>query len=71
MADASTGSAQADVDSTIQQNAEGPKRASGDAGSMEQHSLADQIAADRYLNSKKAVKGGLGVKLTKVVPPGA
>ena len=60
-----------DLDSTIQQNAEGPKRASGDAGSVEQHSLADQIAADRYLNSKKAVNGGLGVKLTKVVPPGA
>ena len=66
MADGSTGSPQADVDSTIQQNAEGPKRASGDAGGAEQHSLAD-----RCLNSKKAVKGGLGVKLTKVVPPGA
>jgi len=71
MADGSTSSPQAELDSAIQQNSEGPKRASADPGSVEQHSLASQVAADRYLNSKKAVKGGLGVKLTKVVPPGA
>jgi len=61
-----------ELDDTIQQNAAGPKSASGDAGSMEQHSLPDQIAADRYLASKKAARSkGLGVRLTKVVPPGA
>ena len=38
---------------------------------MEQHPLPDQIAADRYLQSKKAAQGkGLGVKFTKLVPPG-
>ena len=60
-----------ELDNTIRENAAGPKRAKGDSGEMEQHSLADQITADRYLNSKKAVAGGLGVKLTKIVPPGA
>ncbi len=38
-----------DLDDTIEQNAKGPAKASGDSGSMEQHSLPDQIAADRYL----------------------
>ena len=60
-----------ELDNTIRENAAGPKRARGDSGEMEQHSLADQIAADRYLNSKKAVASGLGIKLTKIVPPGA
>ena len=55
----------------IKENAEGPAKASGDAGSMEQHSLPDQIAADRYLESKKASRRkGLGIQLKKLVPPG-
>jgi hypothetical protein len=63
------------ADTTVQDamkaNAQGPKRAQGDAGSVEQHDLKDQIEADRYLNSKEAAKKGLGVKMTKVIPPGA
>ncbi|HRX87719.1 MAG TPA: hypothetical protein P5572_22050 [Phycisphaerae bacterium] len=55
----------------IKENAQGPKRAQGDSGSVEQHALADQIEADRYLASKEAAKKGLGVRMTKVVPPGA
>jgi hypothetical protein len=31
----------------IRDNAAGPKKANGDSGSIEQHSIADQIAADR------------------------
>ena len=59
------------LDDTIRTNAEGPSKASGDSGSMEQHSLPDQIAADRYLESKKAARGkGLGIRLKKLVPPG-
>ena len=55
----------------IRTNAEGPAKASGDSGSMEQHSLPDQIAADKYLESKKAVRQkGLGIGLKKLVPPG-
>ena len=60
-----------DLDNSIKTNAEGPKRASGDAGSIEQHGLADQIAADKYLESKKASRGkGLGVKMAKISPGG-
>ena len=60
-----------DLTQTISENAQGPAKASGDAGSMEQHSLPDQIAADRYLEGKKAVKKkGLGIGLKKLVPPG-
>ena len=55
----------------IRRNARGPKRAKGDSGEMEQHSLADQIEADRYLASKAAAKKrGAGLKLSKLVPPG-
>ena len=60
-----------DLDSTIRENAAGPKRARGDAGEMEQHSLAEQVEADRYLNSKQAMKKGLGVRFTKLSPPEA
>ena len=59
------------LEDTIRDNAQGPKRAQGDSGSVEQHDLKDQIAADRHLASKEAAKKGLGVKMTKVVPPGA
>ncbi|MBI5864856.1 MAG: hypothetical protein HZB38_10175 [Planctomycetes bacterium] len=60
-----------DLSPTIQENAQGPKKAQGDSGSVEQHDLKDQIEADRYLASKEAAKKGLGVRMTKVVPPGA
>jgi len=59
------------LDDAIRENAGGPKRASGDAGSVEQHPLKEQIEADRYLNSKAAAKKkGLAVKVTKAIPPG-
>ena len=60
-----------DLDNTIRQNAAGPRRARGDSGEMEQHPLREQIEADRYLNSKQAVNNGLGVKRSKLIPPGA
>ncbi len=60
-----------DLTETIRENATGPSEAHGDAGGMKQHSLPDQIEADRYLESKKAArKQGLGIKFTKLVPPG-
>lgn len=60
------------LDQSIAENAAGPKRAQGDSGSVEQHGLKDQVEADRYLESKKATRRkGLGVKLAKLVPPGA
>ncbi len=60
------------MENTIEQNAQGPKSASGDAGSLEQHSLTDQIAADKHLSSKKAMTGkGMGIKLLKISPGGS
>jgi len=61
-----------DLKDAIKQNAEGPKRASGDAGSVDQHSLADQIEADKYLAGKEAVSKNPAKAFTrvKVVPPG-
>ena len=60
-----------DLATTIRDNASGPSKASGDSGSMEQHSLTDQIEADRYLASKQAMKKGPGFRMTKLSPPGA
>ena len=61
-----------ELDDTIRQNAQGPAKAAGDAGSVEQHKLPDQIAADRYLASKEAAKSKRrGLAFNKLVPPGA
>ena len=61
-----------ELDNTIRENASGPKRASGDSGSVEQHSLADQIEADKYLAGKTAVSGNPAKSFVrvKIVPPG-
>jgi hypothetical protein len=61
-----------ELDDTIRQNAQGPAKASGDAGSVEQHPLPDQIEADRYLASKEGVKSKKrGLRFNKLVPPEA
>lgn len=36
---------------TLLSNAQGPAEATGDEGSVKQHSLPDQIAADKYLRN--------------------
>ena len=59
------------LDDAIRNNAAGPKRAQGDSGSVEQHDLKNQIETVRFLSSKEAAKKGLGVRMTKAVPPGA
>ncbi len=61
----------ADISDNLEDNAAAPKRASGDTGSAEQHSLPDQIAADEYLASKKAARRGLGIRQVKLIPPSA
>jgi hypothetical protein len=55
----------------IRQAAQQPAEASADGLSVKQQPLRDQIEADRYLASKDAAKKGLGVRMVKVVPPGA
>jgi hypothetical protein len=60
------------LDDTIRQNAQGPAKAAGDAGSVEQHKLTEQIEADKYLASKEATKSKRrGLVFNKLVPPGA
>jgi len=59
------------LNKTIADNAGGPRKATGDSGSIEQHSLKDQIEADKYLQSKKAAGSkGLGIKMAKISPGG-
>ena len=61
-----------DVQDKIRENASGPAKAAGDAGSFEQHKLTEQIEADRYLRSKEAAKSkNRGLRFNKLVPPGA
>jgi hypothetical protein len=60
-----------DLEDLIRENAQSPAEAHGDSSGMKQHPLPDQIAADRYLESKKASRSkGLGIGLKKLVPPG-
>ncbi|HNX25942.1 MAG TPA: hypothetical protein PKK48_00890 [Phycisphaerae bacterium] len=55
----------------IAANANAPKKVSGDSGSVEQHGLPDQIAAEKFLQSKKASRAkGLGIRLLKIAPGG-
>lgn len=61
-----------DLEDTIRHNAQGPAKAAGDAGSVEQHKLSEQIEADKYLASKEAAKSKRrGLIFNKLVPPGA
>lgn len=61
-----------ELEETIRQNASGPAKAAGDAGSVEQHKLTDQIEVDRYLASKQASQSkSRGLVFNKLVPPGA
>ena len=60
------------IEESLTDNAAGPKRAKGDSAEMEQHSLPDQIAADRYLAARNATRRrGLANLFKKLVPPGA
>ena len=59
------------LEEKIVDNASGPAKVTSDGVSVEQHSLADQIAADKYLASKTATqRKGLGIKFSKLSPSG-
>ena len=72
MADGSTSSPQEELDSTIRENAQGPESASTDGVQVRQHSLRDQIEADKYLAGKTAAQANPAKAFTrvKIVPPG-
>lgn len=60
------------IEEALEQNAMGPASASGDSGSITQHSLQDQIAAAKYVAGEQAKSStGLGLTFRKLVPPGA
>jgi hypothetical protein len=49
----------------------GPKKVSGDAGSVEQHDIGEMIEADRYLRTRCVTESPRrGLRFTKLVPPG-
>lgn len=61
-----------DLKDAIKDSAQGPKQASADGVSTEQHPLPDQIAADKYLAAKDARKNpAKAFTRAKIVPPGA
>lgn len=61
-----------DLEQSIRENAQQPAKTSVDSVNVEQHSLADQIEADRYLKSREAMRSKrLGLRFTKIVPPGS
>jgi hypothetical protein len=61
-----------DLRETIATNAAGPAEARSDNSSAKQHSLQDQIAADKYLRSQQAAAttGATGLRFMRLVPPG-
>jgi len=61
-----------ELDNAIEQNATGPRQATADGVNVQQHSLPDQIAADKYLAGKRAVSKNPAKAFTrvKIVPPG-
>lgn len=61
-----------DLTDAIKSNAEGPESAEADGVRVKQHSLRDQIEADKYLAGKEAVTSNPAKALSrvKIVPPG-
>lgn len=62
------GASSGDLIGDIALNANQPRSASQDGGSASQHSLPDQMAADRYLKAA-AVKRGTGIRFVQQRPP--
>jgi hypothetical protein len=61
-----------DLTDTITQNAQGPASASSDGTSVSQHSLPDQIAADKHVGAKAAGKNpAKALTRMQIVSPGA
>ena len=56
----------------IEENAKGPKKVTVDGQTVEQHSIKEQIEADNHTAAKTATsKSHFGLRMTKLVPPGA
>ena len=63
-----------DLVDKIAENAQAPAQVTGDSGSMQQHPIPDQIAADRYAKSVRATsrtQRNLGIRLFKINQAGS
>jgi len=64
-----------DLQTDVTSNAQGPREARGDGVMVRQHSIPDQIAADRYLAAKElttvSTKRTFGIRMGRLIPPGA
>lgn len=61
-----------ELDAALRENAAGPAKVTVDGQTVEQHSIADQIELDRYVNSKAAmVRVNRGLRLSVFGQPGA
>ncbi|MGL6194429.1 MAG: hypothetical protein ACRC2T_06355 [Thermoguttaceae bacterium] len=59
------------LEEAIRENAAGPKTVTSEVGSVTQHSIRDQIEADKYLKKQRAAKSrGLGIRFVKIQLPG-
>lgn len=61
-----------EVSDAISTNAQGPKKVVADGVAVEQHSLADQIAADKHLKGEgNKTRSGFFLRRQLARPPGA
>lgn len=61
------------VNDAMVENATGPRSVSSDAGTVVQHSIAEQIAIKKHLSTSGANSNNsfFGMRCKKVVPPGS
>ena len=60
-----------DLENTIRENAAGPKQASADGVSTQQHSLSELIDTEMHLAGKGALaKKNFGMTRGKIISPG-
>lgn len=62
-----------DLTDSIVEAATKPKKAEGDAGSIEARPISEMIEADKYAKSQAAAAANRplgGIRFTKVIPPG-
>jgi len=60
-----------DLSDAILINAANPKQATVDGVTIQQHSLKEQIAADRYLAEKEVAKNpARALTRVRIIPPG-
>lgn len=62
---------QQDLENAMIESAKGPASVSVDGTTIGQHNLRDLIELEKHLAAKRSIqKGGLGIILKRLVPPG-